>query len=38
MVELPSGVRRVISKGRAYYYFHPGRGTSVASTAGSAAK
>lgn len=30
MLELPSAVHRVMSKGRAYYYFQEGRGTKLA--------
>ena len=28
MVELPKGVHRVVSRGREYFYWHPGRGTA----------
>lgn len=27
-VDLPKGVHRVVARGREYFYFHPGRGTS----------
>jgi hypothetical protein len=30
MIELPAGVHRVVSRGREYFYFHPGRGTKSA--------
>ena len=30
IVNLPKGVHRVKSKGRAHYYFAPGRGTKTA--------
>lgn len=30
MVELPKGVHRVVSRGREYFYWHPGRGTKHA--------
>lgn len=30
MVELPKGVHRVVSRGREYFYWHPGRGTAHA--------
>lgn len=30
MVELPSGVHRVVTRGREYFYWHPGRGTKHA--------
>lgn len=30
MVELPPGVHRVTTKGKDYFYFHPGRGTDKA--------
>lgn len=30
MVELPKSVHRVVSRGREYFYFHPGRGTERA--------
>ncbi len=30
VVDLPKGVHRVVAKGRSYYYFAPGRGTSFA--------
>lgn len=29
-VELPKGVHRVVSRGKEYFYYHPGRGTSFA--------
>lgn len=28
MVELPKGVHRVVARGREYFYWHPGRGTT----------
>jgi hypothetical protein len=31
-VALPNGVHRVVSRGREYYYFQDGRGTSRAGT------
>lgn len=31
MVELPKGVHRVVSRGREYFYWQPGRGTVTAS-------
>lgn len=30
MIELPKGVHRVVSRGREYFYWHPGRGTKEA--------
>jgi integrase len=30
VVELPSGVHRVVARGREYFYWHPGRGTKHA--------
>jgi hypothetical protein len=30
VINLPTGVHRVVSKGQAYYYFAPGRGTKAA--------
>lgn len=30
VVELPKGVHRVVSRGREYFYWHPGRGTAHA--------
>jgi integrase len=32
VVDLPKGIHRVITRGREYYYWHPGRGTTHAGT------
>ena len=34
VVNLPQGVHKVISRGREYFYWHPGRGTAAASGKG----